>query len=43
VLLGKSRGGGTALQVFRDVLDTKDSVTAAVDAFENRTSVTYVP
>jgi hypothetical protein len=40
VLLGKLSGGGTATEVFRDVNDTKDRVTATVDASGNRTAVT---
>ena len=40
VLLGKLSGAATATNVFRDVNDTKDRVTASVDADGNRTSVT---
>jgi len=40
VLLGKMSGGGTATEVFRDLGDTKDRVTATVDASGNRSAVT---
>lgn len=40
VLLGKASGLGTATAVFRDVNDTKDRVTATVDADGNRAAVT---
>lgn len=40
VILGKLSGAGTATEVFRDLPDTKDRVTATVDASGNRTVVT---
>lgn len=40
VLLGKLSGGGTTSNVFRNAPDTKDVVTATVDANGNRTVVT---
>lgn len=40
VLLGKLSGAATATNVFRDVNDTKDRVTATVDPDGNRTAVT---
>jgi len=39
VLAGKSTGGGTAIIRFRDVADSKDRVTATVDANGNRTAI----
>lgn len=39
VLTGKSSGGGTATIVFRDVGDTKNRISATVDANGNRTAV----
>ena len=39
-LLGKASGLATATAVFRDVGDTKDRITATVDASGNRTAVT---
>lgn len=39
VLTGKSSGGGTATVVFRDVGDTKNRISATVDASGNRTAV----
>lgn len=38
-LTGKLSGGGTATLVFRDANDTKDRVTATVDANQNRTGM----
>ena len=40
VLLGKLSGGGTGTEVFRDIDDTKDRVTATVDQDGNRTAIT---
>ena len=40
VLTGKSTGGGTSTIKFRDNADTKDRITATVDADGNRTSIT---
>lgn len=40
VLAGKTSGGGTSTLTFRDLLDTKDRVTATVDVSKNRTDVT---
>lgn len=40
VLLGKASGLATTTAVFRDVADTKDVITATVDADGNRTAVT---
>lgn len=39
VLTGKSTGGGTATLKFRDIGDTKDRISATVDADGNRTAV----
>lgn len=39
-LLGKLSGGGTATEVFRDIDDTKDRITATVDASGNRSAIT---
>lgn len=39
VLTGKSSGGGTTTIVFRDVADTKNRVSATVDANGNRTAI----
>jgi hypothetical protein len=39
-LAGKVSGAGTSTIVFRDVNDTKDRITATVDANGNRTAVT---
>jgi hypothetical protein len=39
VLGGKLAGGGTGTEVIRDLADTKDRVTATVDASGNRTAV----
>ena len=39
-LAGKSDGGKTALQHFRNTLDTKNRITAVVDGSGNRTSIT---
>jgi len=39
-LMGKCSGMGTSTGVFRDVVDTKDRITAVVDANGNRSSVT---
>lgn len=40
VLAGKSSGGGTATITFRDIADSKDRITATVDANGNRTAIT---
>lgn len=39
VLTGKSSGGGTTAVLFRDIGDTKDRISATVDANGNRTAV----
>lgn len=36
---GKVSGAGTGTEVFRDVSDTKDRITATVDAAGNRTAI----
>lgn len=38
--VGKASGGGSTTVVFRDLADTKDRITATVDANGNRTAVT---
>jgi len=43
VLFGKADGGGTATMHFRNPADTKNRVTATVDANGNRTAVTTDP
>lgn len=40
ILLGKVSGAGTGTEVFRDLADTKDRVTATVDANGNRSAIT---
>jgi hypothetical protein len=40
VLLGKASGLATTTAVYRDVADTKDVITATVDADGNRTAIT---
>jgi hypothetical protein len=40
VLAGKVSGAGTGTEVFRDINDTKDRVTATVDSSGNRTAIT---
>jgi hypothetical protein len=40
VLAGKVSGAGTGTEVFRDINDTKDRVTATVDSNGNRTAIT---
>lgn len=40
VLTGKSAGGGTSTITFRDLADTKNRISATVDANRNRTAVT---
>ena len=40
VLLGKISGGGTATEIFRDIDDSKDRITATVDGDGNRTNIT---
>src|SRR5688500_7076782 len=40
VLMGRLSGGGTATEIFRDTLDSKPRITAAVDPNGNRTAVT---
>jgi hypothetical protein len=40
VLAGKVSGGGTGIETFRDINDTKDRVVSTVDSNGNRTSVT---
>lgn len=39
-LTGKSAGGGTSTITFRDIGDTKDRISATIDANRNRTAVT---
>jgi len=39
-LLAKLSGGGTATEVFRDIDDSKNRITATVDADGNRTAIT---
>jgi len=39
VLTGKSAGGGTATLTFRDIGDTKNRISATVDADGNRTAI----
>lgn len=39
VMTGKASGGGTTTSVFRDLADTKDRVSATVDANGNRTAI----
>jgi hypothetical protein len=39
-LAGKSAGGGTATITMRDQADTKNRISATVDASRNRTAVT---
>lgn len=39
-LLAKLSGGGTATEVFRDIDDSKDRITATVDEDGNRTAIT---
>jgi len=39
VLAGESSGGGTTTIVFRDIADTKNRISATVDASGNRTAV----
>lgn len=39
VLAGMSTGGGTAINAFRDIANSKDRVRAGVDAFGNRMSM----
>jgi hypothetical protein len=41
VLVGKLSGAGTGTEVFRNMADTADAVTASVDGSGNRTAVTY--
>lgn len=41
VLCGKVSGGGTGVEVFRDIADTKNRVSATVDSSGNRTAFTY--
>jgi hypothetical protein len=40
VLAGKVSGAGTGTEVFRDISDSKDRVTATVDASGNRSAIT---
>jgi len=37
---GKSSGGGTTTRIYRDAADAKARITATVDAYGNRTSMT---
>lgn len=39
-LLSKLSGGGTATEVFRDIGDTKNRISATVDSSGNRTAIT---
>ncbi len=43
VWCGKVSGAGSGTEVFRDVNDTTDRVTATVDETGNRTAITLVP
>ncbi len=43
ILLSKISGAGTGTEVFRSIGDTKDRVTATVDASGNRTAITLDP
>lgn len=43
VLLGRLSGAGTGTEVFRDINNTKNRVTAVIDANKNRTSITLDP
>lgn len=43
ILLSKVSGAGTGAEVFRDIADTKNRVTASVDAQGNRTAITLDP
>lgn len=43
VLASKSSGGGTTSIIFRDTEDSKNRITATVDALGNRTDVTLNP
>lgn len=40
-LAAKLSGAGTTTEVFRNLADTKDRITATVDASGNRTAITY--
>jgi hypothetical protein len=40
ILLGKVSGAGSGTEIFRDLADTKDRVTATVDSSGNRTAIT---
>ena len=40
VMLGKVGGVGSGTEVFRDIDDTKDRITAAIDGSGNRTAIT---
>ena len=40
---GKAAGAATTTMTFRDIADTKDRITATVDEFGNRSSVTLDP
>jgi uncharacterized protein (DUF1786 family) len=39
VLSGKSGGGGTSTITFRDLADSKNRISATVDANSNRTAI----
>lgn len=41
VLCGKVSGGGSGVETFRDIDDTKDRIIATVDSSGNRTALTY--
>lgn len=43
VLAGKVSGAGTGTEVFRDINDTKNRVTATVDSNGNRSTITLDP
>lgn len=43
VLAGKVSGAGTGTEVFRDINDTKNRVTATVDSSGNRSAITLDP
>jgi len=40
-LAGKISGAGSSTITIRDINDTKDRITATVDASGNRTAITY--
>jgi hypothetical protein len=42
-LAGKVSGAGTGTEVFRNISDTQNTITATVDTSGNRTAITLVP